>query len=154
MNFFKTLAMVGLVGVSVVYGESVDTNNPKQDSQQRIEESKKIFVYLPTSTPFDSDPKLRDIYLKQYQAGYRNIVADLKPSQFPENLFKDHHMTERIFNVYIQGWNDGTGKALKDHPEKMQVCPTIYKTDIRGLLSSPDTGLYIDSSKAGVNIQK
>jgi hypothetical protein len=154
MNLFKTLAMVGLVGVGVVYGEDADTNNPWQDFQQKIEESKKIFVCLPTSTPFDSDPKLRDIYLDQYQAGYRNIVADLKLSLFPEIFFKDHHMTERIFNVYIQGWNDGTGKALKDHPEKMQVCPTIYKTDIRGLLSSPDTGLYIDSSKAGVNIQK
>lgn len=63
-------------------------------------------------------------------------------------------MTERIFNVYMQGWSDGTVKALKDHPEKAPVYPTIYKTDSSGVLSKPDTGLYVDPSKAGVNIQK
>lgn len=31
-TILKTLVMVGLVGVGMVYGESSDTNNPKQDS--------------------------------------------------------------------------------------------------------------------------
>ena len=154
MNPFRTLAMVGLLGVGMVYGESADTNGTLLDLQRKIEESKKIAVTLPATTPFDSDPKLRDIYLDQYQAGYRNIVADLKLIQFPENFFKDHHMTERIFNVYMQGWRDGTSKALKDHPEKVPVYPTIHKTGSERILTTPDTGLYIDSSKAGVNIEK
>ena len=153
MNFKKGLLLL-LVGVGVAYGEGSDTNNPIQDLQQKIDESKKIAVTLPTTTPFDSDPKLRDIYLDQYQAGYRNIVADLKLFQFPENFFKDHHMSERIFNVYMQGWVDGTSKALKDHPEKAPVYPTIDKTGSERISPTPDTGLYIDSSKARVNIQK
>jgi hypothetical protein len=52
MNFFKTLAIVGLVGVGVVYGESVDTNSYKvvstsADGKYQI----RAYPYVPPPTP-------------------------------------------------------------------------------------------------------
>lgn len=153
MNLFRILVMIGLVGVGIVSGESADTNNSMLDLKQRIEGSKKIFVSLPAITPFDSVPKLRELYLEQYQAGYRNVVAELHLDPDFRFDFKKG-VTEPVFKAVTQGWSDGTMKALKDHPEKVKVCPTIYKTDIKGILPASDKGLYIDPSKAGVNVQK
>ena len=66
-------------------------------------------VPLPKTTPYDSDPTAREVYLKTFQHGYRNGMA-------------------RVFNTLCgakwkymeaeqQGWGDGQSQAVKDHPE-------------------------------------
>lgn len=158
MNFFKTLAMVELVGVGMAC-ESIgaDSKDTKPDLQKKIEESKKIFVNLPDATPFDSDPKLRALYLHEYQAGYINIVAELylKPD-FRFDFKKG--VKEADFKASTQGWSHGTMKALKDHPEKLKitpagVTPAVDITNFSGIYRKTDKGLYIESSKAGLDIQ-
>jgi hypothetical protein len=126
MNF-RTLALVGLLCVGMVYGEdgssnaassnSLDKSNKslipaeQDDTLTRLQAAKKLQIPLPLTTPYDSDPKKRDVYLEEYQSAYRSILAAVDIGC---------HMGVKgvTFLAYQDGWTAGIKAARKDHPEK------------------------------------
>ena len=143
MNFFKTLAIVGVMGVGMVYGEegssnskssnSLDKSNrslitaEQDDTIKRLQAAKKLPVPLPPTTPYDSDPKKRSVYLEEYQSGYRTILAAVEV---------DCHMGVKgeTFHAYQDGWLDGKHAGIKDHPEKLAE---MWGVPLETILQSP-----------------
>lgn len=83
----------------------------RDDVAARIAAVQKIPVPLPEKTPFDSSRKAREIYLEEYCAGYRAVLAA---------VFVDCHIgvLGPYFEAFQQGWTDGKNAALTAHPEK------------------------------------
>ena len=79
--------------------------------EERLAQAKERPVPEPPQTPFDSDPKAREIYLLNYRGGYRTILAE---------VMIDCHMG--VAGPYLKamqrGWQDGLTAGRKQYPEK------------------------------------
>ena len=127
MNLFKTIAMVGLVGVGMAYGENESSNAASNASLdelnkkstpvvrdimlERLQAAKKLPVPIPPTTPYDSDSKKKSVYLEEYQRGYRSILAAV-------DIGCHMGVMGETFSAYQDGWTDGIKAGKKDHPEK------------------------------------
>ena len=112
MNLFKTLAMVGLVGVGMVYGQTPETQ----------------YFLFPTDTK-NSSQSLQDLLKQSAVFPATAISTDLNKEQTQSLLqFLKNYSRERTWI-------------------------TVHQEGLVNLHNT-DKGLYIDSSKAGVNIQK
>lgn len=161
MKLSKTFLMVGLLLMACFeYGqeakEKAQDIKPKPTRKQ-IQESNKISVSLPLTTPFDSDPKAKAPYLDNYQKAYRYFTAGL---DFQKMDF--HYGAEKsLFNAYLQGQKDGISQAVRNQMKDLifHGSSKSYTKEIatpisgRGRWFNYDTGLYIDSSKANVQIK-
>ena len=78
---------------------------------QRIEGVRKSDIPLPKVTPYDSDPKARAVYLEEYSAAYRLVLAE---------VMGDCHMAVKgsYENAVRDGWRDGKKAAMQTYPEK------------------------------------
>ena len=156
MKPLKTVALVGfLIMASLVYGQEAKPQEIKSKlTQEQIREAQKIPVSIPPTTPFDSDPKAKDVYLENYQTAYRYFMAglDYQGMDFPD---------KSLFKAYLQGQKDGISQAVRDqmkdlifHPSSKDYPERIATPEgIRVPWINSDTGLYIDASKAGVHIK-
>jgi hypothetical protein len=83
MNFFKNLAMVGLVGVGMVYGENVDTNSFKvvstsADGKYQI----RAYPYIPPPTSDPSGIPFYQFWIYDTQSKKKDYQID---GNFDEN---------------------------------------------------------------------
>ena len=81
------------------------------DSVKRLEAARQLPVNEPTTTPYDNNPQAREVYLEQYRAGYRSILAAVDIGCHIG--VKGSHL-----KAFQDGWNDGIATGKKDHPEK------------------------------------
>ena len=101
--------MVSFALVMSLHAESI----PEEDAAlKRIEAARKIDVPLPAKTPFDADPKEREVYLQEYRSAYRLVLAMVQV---------DCHMGVKGYyeKAFQQGWKDGRDAAMNAHPEKV-----------------------------------
>ena len=83
----------------------------------------------PAATPFDSDLQKRKEYLAAYQDGYRQVLVLRRRIRFMWGPFTPH----------MDGWNEGTSVACRDHPE-------IFATS-----TAPNTALQPTAGASGVH---
>jgi ankyrin repeat protein len=81
------------------------------DSVKRLKAARQLPVKAPVSTPYDSDPQAREVYLEEYRAGYRSILAAV-------DIICHMGVKGPTFEAFQAGWSDGKKAATKDHPEK------------------------------------
>ena len=112
MNLFKTLMMVGLVGIGMAYGQTPETQS----------------VLFPRDTKNSSQP-LQDL---------RKQSADLPATEISTALNKEQPQS---LLQYLKNYS------------RERTWITVHQEGLLHLHNT-DKGLYIDSSKAGVNIQK
>jgi hypothetical protein len=110
------------------------------DVTARIAAAQKITVPVPEKTLFDSDPKARKIYLEEYCAGYRTVLA---------SVVTDCHMGVKgpYLEAFQQGWEDGKNSALKAHPEKAAELIGIPSVQYNTVVKEPETTTPRPSSK-------
>ncbi len=82
------------------------------DAGERLKAARQLPVKDPASTPYNNDPLAREVYLEEYRAGYRSVLAVVSI---------DCHTGIKgpTFGAFQAGWNDGKNVATKDHPEKV-----------------------------------
>jgi len=148
--------MVGLLVMgSLGYGEEEKAQAIKsKPTQEQIREAQKIPAPLPPTTPFDSDPKAKAVYLENYQTAYRYFMAglDYQGMDFPD---------KSLFKAYLQGQKDGISQAVRDQMKglifygssKDYTKRIVTPEGGRVQWINSDTGLYIDASKANVQIK-
>ena len=159
MKLFKIVQMVGFLSMaSLACGQEEKAQEIKsKPPQKQMQESKEIPVPLPPTTPFGSDPKARAVYLENYQTAYRYFMASLNYQGMDSHCGAE----KSLFTAYLQGQKDGISQAVRD-----QMKDLIFRgssKDYTKWIATPeggrvpwinsDTGLYIDSSKAGLNIK-
>lgn len=156
MKLSQSFLMVGfLIMASLVYGQEAKPQEIKSKlTQEQIRKSQNIPALLPPTTPFDSDPKAKAVYLENYQTAYRYFLAglDYQGMDFPD---------KSLFKAYLQGQKDGISQALRDQMKDLIFHPS--SKDYTGRIATPersrvpwinsDAGLYIDASKADVHIK-
>lgn len=89
----------------------VEPKSAERDPLERLIAARRLPVKDPASTPFDSDPAARKVYLEEYRAGYRSILAGVDVAC---------HMGVKgpDFEAYQAGWRAGKEAARKDNPGK------------------------------------
>ncbi len=100
----------------------------------------KIPVPIPEKTLFDNDPKARAIYLEEYCAGYRTVLA---------TVIIDCHMGVKgpYLEAMQQGWADGKNAALKAYPEKAAKLLGIPWDQYKTMIEEPKATTSGSSSK-------
>lgn len=81
-------------------------------SVKRLKAARHLPVKDPASTPYDSNSQAREVYLEEYRAGYRSILAAV-------DIICHMGVKGPTFEAFQAGWNDGKKAARKDHPEKV-----------------------------------
>jgi len=83
----------------------------RDDSVKRLKAARLLPVKDPASTPYDNDPQAREVYLEEYRAGYRSILAAV-------DIGCHMGVNGPTFEAYQAGWKAGKEAAASDHPEK------------------------------------
>lgn len=113
MTFTFQYALLGLAFFLVHVTASANPLSPPpvNETPKRLKAASLLPVPQPISTPYDKDPVAKKIYLDQFNAGYRTVLAAVT---------FDCHMGVRgpYLEAFQQGWSDGIKAAKKDHPEK------------------------------------
>ncbi len=95
------------VAILILMGNAYSSD----DVIARIELARKLEVPVPKATPYDSDPKAREIYLEEYTKAYRLVVAEV--------VVGCHMTVNGRYKAAMQdGWNDGRRAAMRRYPEK------------------------------------
>lgn len=136
-------ALKPLLCVAAVYSlmlPGATRGSEQDDVAARIAAVQKIPVPMPEKTPFDSNRKAREIYLEEYCAGYRTVLAA---------VFVDCHMgvLGPYFDAFQQGWTDGKNAALTAHPEKAADLLGIPWDQYKAIIEEPKTPTSRTSSK-------
>jgi len=113
MSLLRSVVVSGFIVCSNAgFAGSDDSNSRWKDQQGRFEETKAIPIPVPSVTPFDSDPKARQIYLDEYRAAYRTILAKI-------NVDCRMSVKGPYQKASDTGWRNGMRAAIERYPERV-----------------------------------